>query len=537
MRRITSAILFALASQATAQNTAQTITLEPLSTYRAGPIGSGAAEIVRYDAPSRCAVLTNADRNAIDILSLADPARPSLVLSIALDAFGGGINSVDIANGLIAAAVEGFNKQDPGRVVLFRLDGSFVALVEAGALPDMLTFTKGGTRIVVANEGEPSQDYANDPEGSITIIDLPEDPRRLGQRHARTATFTRFNSEGIHPDVRTFGPGASIAQDLEPEYITTSHDGTTAWVTLQENNALAIVDLEAGVVTDVVPLGFKDHRTHGLDTSDRDNAISIAAAPVFGMPQPDTIASIVINDQTYLVTADEGDPRRYDAFDETVRVKDLTLDPAAFPDADYLQRPEVMGRLRVSRVMGDDNRDGMHEALYAFGGRGFTIRDAQGHPVFESGPQLEWLSALRAPEHFNADNAPGSDPDNRSIDRGPEPEALALGHIEGRAYAFIGLERTSAIAVYDITDPSAARPVAWATRRPSGTATSADPGDLGPEGMTFVPAADSPTGTPLLIVANEVSATVTTWQISTTGTRTNPSAIVGSDRPTLKNHP
>jgi hypothetical protein len=200
--------------------------------------------------------------------------------------------------------------------------------VEVGALPDMLVFTPDGKRVLVANEGEPNDAYDVDPEGSVSIIDLPNDITKLTQANVRTATFDKFNDAELDPSIRIFGPGATVAQDLEPEYITVSKDSKTAWVALQENNAIAVLDIDSGEFTALRGLGFKDHRLPGneLDVSDRDKQINITNWPVFGIYQPDAIASYDYQGRTYIVTANEGDARDYDGFSEEFRVKDLMLD-------------------------------------------------------------------------------------------------------------------------------------------------------------------------------------------------------------------
>lgn len=484
--------------------------MEAVGRVQLGPYNSGAAEIVAWHPGLGRAFVTNAHTNAIDMVSLGDPTRPDRVGSIDLSHFGGGVNSVAVHGDLVAAAVEGFVKQDPGRVVLFNAAGEFLSLVEVGCLPDMLTFTPDGRSIVIANEGEPNADYSVDPEGSVTIIDLPEDHRRLGQRHARTVDFRRFNGETIDHGVRTNGPGASIAQDLEPEYIAVSPDSSTAFVVLQENNAMAIIDLPTATVSALVPLGTHDHSLpgHGIDASDRDGLVRISNWPVKGLFQPDTVRCYDAGGQTYIVCADEGDVRSYGNFTDEARVADLVLDPAAFPDAAYLQRAENLGRLKVARDLGDHDGDGDYDELFTFGGRSLTIRDDRGRLVYCSGDTLEVLTAAAMPAFFNNDSVP----DARSDDRGPEPEALTLGTIAGRTYAFLGLERASAIAVFDITDPAAARPVGvWTTRTAGGVNELGTGGDIAPEGMAFVPADQSPTGKPLLLVANELSGTLTVW--------------------------
>jgi hypothetical protein len=497
---------------------AAVISLEVLGTYRAGGFMSGAAEIVAYDRAAAALVVVNADKNALDVLSIADPRRPHLLRSIDLAPYGAGVNSVDVHpdGGVLAAAVEAAPKTDSGRVVIFSTDGDFLAQVSVGALPDMLTFTPDGRRLLVANEGEPSDDYANDPEGSVSVIAIPPDPRDLSQSHVRTADFRRFDAHGIPEGVRVFGPHATVPQDLEPEYIAVTPDSRTAFVTLQENNALAVVDLDSATVERLIPLGVKNHALpgSGLDASDRDGRIRIEPAPVQGMYQPDTIKSFRAGGRVLLATADEGDPRSYAGFEESVRVRDLVLDPDAFPDAADLQRDDQLGRLKVSRVEGDPDADGRHEHLVAFGGRGFTIRDTLGRQVFESGDALERMTARHFADGFNSDNQDLLGFDTRSDDRGPEPEALAVGRVNGRVFVFVGLERTGGIAVFDATIPEQTVAAGFFTNRVYGADHHAgQAGDLGPECLLFIPGEHSPTGDPLLVSANEVSATVTIYRV------------------------
>ncbi len=494
------------------------LSIESIATLQLGPFMGGAAEIVTHDPASNHLFVVNGHANSVEIIGFTDPTRPEPLGTIPTAPYGGGINSVAIRDGLVAAAIAGFERTDPGRVVLFDIDGGFVGLVEVGALPDMVCFSPDGRFILTANEGEPSDDYSIDPEGSVSIIEVPEDPRRIGQRHVRTADFRRFNDTeggGGHPGIRIFGPGATVAQDLEPEYIVVSPDSATAYVTLQENNALAVVDIASATVTELIPLGFKDHSLpgNGLDASDHNQAIDIRPWPVFGMYQPDTISLFVARDgRAYLVTADEGDTRSYAGFDETARVKDLRLDPESFPNAAHLQHNDRLGRLQVTRSMGDDDGDGLYERLFAFGARGFSIRDTAGKLVFDSGDAFERITAERVPTLFNTDSSVDASFKNRSDNRGPEPEALAIGRIGDRDYAFIGLERTGGIMVYDITVPADSRFVTyWSNRDPD---PHAQTGDLGPECLLFIPGEKSPDGGPLLISANEISGTLTVHRLS-----------------------
>ena len=489
------------------------IGLEVLGSYSSGIFDDSGAEIGAYDARTRRVFVTNAAEKALDILDIIDPSNPVKLDSIQL---GGGPNSVATLRGVVAVALEADVKQDPGRIVFYDTDGNFLNEVTVGALPDMLTFTPNGRFLVVANEGEPNDDYTVDPEGAVSIIRMRKDPRRITPRDVRTAGFSAFNDQEIDPAIRIFGPNASVAQDLEPEYITVTADSRQAVVTLQENNALAIVDLKRAKVTELVALGTKDHAAaeNALDASNRDDGINIQSWPVRGMYQPDAIASYRYRGKTYLVTVNEGDARDYDGYSEEVRVKDLDLDRTAFPDADYLQQDQNIGRLKTTTASGDTNGDGDVDVIHAFGARSFSIWKMNGEQVFDSGSEFARVIAAQYPEDFNSTNDENGSFDDRSDDKGSEPEALAVGRIGHRTYAFIGLERMGGIMVYDISRPQAPVFVEYVNNRDfSGDPEAGTAGDLGPEGIVFVPAWKSPLRAPLLIVTNEVSGTTTVYKI------------------------
>jgi hypothetical protein len=235
------------------------ISLQHLGTHSSGVYDGAAAEIVAHDPTTQRLFVVNAQAARVDVLNIENPAAPAKVATIEVAPLGGVANSVAVHNGLIAVAVEDQVKTNPGRVVFYDRDLNYLAQVEVGAQPDMLTFTPNGRYVLVANEGEPNDDYTIDPEGSISIIELSGNLDKLDQTKVRTATFTPFNGQTLDPAIRVFGPNASVAQDLEPEYIVVSRDSKTAWVTLQENNALATIDIATAKVTRLVPFGFKDH--------------------------------------------------------------------------------------------------------------------------------------------------------------------------------------------------------------------------------------------------------------------------------------
>lgn len=922
--------------------------VQPLATYDAGAAGS--AEIVAFDAASKRLFLVNAATATVDILDVRNPTRPTLISTIDTSALGSP-NSVAVARGVVAVAIESNPKTAAGHVAFYTSSGELLKAVKVGALPDMVTFTPDTYFALSANEGEPSGYGAGhvDPEGSVSIIPVPWEAKgwsKLGDASVRTVSFSKFNGQEAtlrEQGIRIYGPGASAAQDFEPEYITVSPDSGTAYVTLQENNAIAEIDIKSAAITKLLPLGYKDysekpftaatyewtglpsvgkttagqkiylggfsglafegttadgklkfithtdrgpngeptgiHRpfllpeftprlvrftldpasgefdltqqillkrangkpltglpntalsrdanqpyndevgvdlfgkpltmdplgadlegiaiaaddsfwmadeyrpalyhfdskgtllermvpigTHaaagkpvppvgtagefgiealpaviaqrrqnrgfeavaiqngkvyafvqsplrnpatlgngalnamknvrvveldpqtratrqflyvmdnppavgpddtradkigdavavpgggflvverdddalpedlvetiskkvyafkldgatdvsslglfdvggvmrsvdqmtvaelaavgvvpvtktlrvdlaragyasvekveglallesgqlasindndfgvagitidnatgrftlaqgyvpetvtlglvkvpGLDASDRDSAINIRSWPVYGMYEPDAIASFRHDKKTFLITANEGDARDWPGFSEEARVGSLTLDPTLFPNAATLRRNENLGRLNVTRALGDVDGDGDFEALFTLGGRSFSIWSTDGAQLYDSGSEFEHIVAASNPQFFNASNDDRTF-DSRSDNKGPEPEGLAVGMVGERRYAFIGLERMGGVIAYDITDPYAPLFVDYINNRNFSVdpATAPAAGDLGPEGLLFIDAKDSPIDAPLLVVANEVSGTVTLYRL------------------------
>ncbi|MCA2938650.1 MAG: PEP-CTERM sorting domain-containing protein [Microcystis aeruginosa Ma_QC_Ch_20071001_S25] len=481
------------------------------STTAANNFGS---EIPTYDPASRRLFVTGPN-NRLDIADISNPASPIRLPSIDLSSYGAGVNSVAIKNGIVAVAMEASTITNNGSVVFFDTNGVFQSQVTVGALPDMLTFTPDGNRVLVANEGEAASGV--NPNGSVSVINLAAG---VSNPTVNTATFTSFNGQENalrNQGVRIF-PGQTVSQDVEPEYITVSEDGTTAWVSLQENNAIAVMDIVNAQVTSILPLGAKDFNApgNGLDASDRDGGVNINNWPVFGLYQPDTIATVTVAGQTYLITANEGDTRN-----EARRVSNLTLDPNAFPNAAELQLAQNLGRLDVSSIDGL-NAQGQYSQLFAYGGRSFSIWNVTNglSQVFDSGDDFEQILAgfsanPLTPSIFNSDGTPGSF-DSRSDNRGPEPEGLAVGTVGNRLYSFVGIERAGGFMVYDITNPSNPFFVDYIN--------DWQLGDISPEGLLFIPAADSPNGTPLLIVANEVSRNLVIYSVKPVP---EPSAVLG----------
>ncbi len=470
--------------------------------------GETAAEISAYDPRTKRLFVVNAVKSGIDVIDMSDPFDLKYERDINIAVYGGGVNSVSVKNGLLAAAVEASPKTNPGVVVVWRTDDlSEKAVVSVGSLPDMVKFTDNGRFIVSANEGEPSEDYSIDPLGSISIIDV------LNGFSVKTLDFTSFNGRAaslISKGFRMPGPaGTTLAQDTEPEYVAVSEDSHTAWVTLQENNAIAKVNLMSKRIEDIFPLGRLDHSLPGneLDPSDRDNAIVFRNYPVKGIFMPDGIESYRVGGANFLVTVNEGDSRlrptgddvlppyeEGDIFNEESRIADITLDPGKFPNAAELQAEA--GRLKITNRDGDIDGDGDFDELHTFGTRSFTIWNGHnGNRIYDSGNKLtEYLMSQR-PDLYD---------DSRSDDKGVEPENVAIGKIGNRTIAFLGLERADAIAVVDITSPTS--PVFLQILQTNDA----------PEGVLFIPAKDSPNKRSTLVVSCEGDGVVNVFQMSAT---------------------
>lgn len=667
--------------------TPKSISIAPLGRYETDIYGLSAAEIPVYDHLNQQIFVVNARSGAVDVLNALRPddLTDNGTLSVdALDGIAPGsiVNSIafhdDGQDGLLAVAIENAIKTNKGYAALYNAKTlESLGFVEVGAQPDNLTFTPDGAYLLTANEGEPSVEYnfddlgepisikevyRVDPEGSVSVIAIADGA--LGT--VSTASFESFNdpkqkAELMESGVRIFGPAsnrlaysasniANVSNDMEPEYLAISGDSKTAWVSLQENNALAKIDIATATVTDIFPLGYKDHgEDHNIiDFSDGDrdqcepnnpdhqgeNAecarIDIRPWPgVVGMYHPDSIAAYEVDGKTYIVTANEGDARawgeefgdgetndlyvsgdpahRHTGFIEEWRVKHLVhrdgFDRRAKDDlpmhlrdlaAGALLNPEVfeycgatagdetiglraepgdcrddfigMGRLLVSWVDGyQKNADGtpvmynqfggqdpsygpldrlMYDQLYAFGARSFAIWDGDtGKQVFDSGAHMELLIAnkeelakeivphlednfvcmlgtnrdIPCAQYFNSNHSHGNSMDRRSVNKGLEPEGVAIGHLGDKTYAFIGIERMGGVMAYEVTNPTNPVFVDYFNTRDNWELKPennlAEVGDLGAEGVFFVPAAQSPNEEPLLIIGHEVSGTTTVFQL------------------------
>lgn len=479
---------------------------------------TGGAEIPAFDPVSKRAFTSS--NNGIQVIDLTNPAAPAFVQTIAPATLGvAGLTSNDVSSvavfkgspSILAAAIINSPKTAAGHVVFLNAaTGALISSAVVGSVPDNITFTPDGTKLLVANEAELDGTAATIPDatlGTVSIIDIST----IAAPVVTTADFTAFDAPGtiatLKADgVRIFANGVP-STDFEPEYIAISPDGTKAMVTLQEANAVGILDIASATFTAVKALGKKDFSLGSYDFSDRDGPAAsqlinfVSGMPVFGLYMPDAISSYNFGGQTYYVTANEGDDRNdFLDPDESTSVGNAgyVLDPTVFPNAATLKNQAVLGRLTVSNatgLRGDTDSDGDIDEILSYGGRSFSILDSTGALVFDSGDMIDQIAALQLSKYD----------DGRSDNKGSEPEGITVATVAGRTYAFVGLERSQSTLVFDVTNPA----------NVTYTTALIHPGDTNPEGLVVVSATDSPTGRPLVLVANEVSQTLTIFELIT----------------------
>jgi hypothetical protein len=558
-----------------------TLQLSIVDSYFSGSdFDTSSAEIVSYDECSDRLYVVNSQSASIDVLALsANNSVPSktgnIDLSLAAAAAGieiGAANSVSAKQGLVAVAIEAKVKQNPGLIALYRSDDlSLLATYPTGALPDMITLSSDGQTILTANEGEPSGDYTDDPEGSITIVDISKGYSRE-DAVVKQVSFSSFNvGESRHGElganVRTAGPaGTSVAKDLEPEYMALNSDNTKAYVALQENNAIAIIDIATARVDSIKGLGEKSWNPvsgNKLDASNKDSGVGAfdSYEQLVGLYMPDTIASFSIGGADYIISANEGDGREYiysttqqtcetashswDGDEYQVGGDDADADKYANELDDCISfTDEARGgnivdsvddlhplkmalndndQLKRIKVVTDKESYLENDNIVTFGARSFSIWDEQAGLVYDSGDDIAKRVFAIDSNNFNVTNDNNQSADNRSDDKGSEPEAVEVAKINGKQYAFIGLERQGGIIVYDVTIPAEpvyqsyinnrdfSEPVCTLVDEGDCDNSVYNPaaGDLGPESIDYF----TRLGKHFIAVGNEVSGTTTVYQL------------------------
>ena len=529
------------------------------------PFATSAAEIVSYDSCTDKLYVVNAQAKKVDVLSMNADSSPNSEGSIDLQSAAlasginiGAANSVSTHQGLVAVAIENADKQQNGIIALYRSDTlELITTYTTGALPDMVSFSKDGRYIASANEGEPNSDYTIDPEGSVTLVDLANGTM---QAKVTQIDFKAFNQgqprhKELTDKVRISAPNATVAQDLEPEYLTFADNGKL-YVALQENNALAAIDVATAEVDAILGLGGKPWDSAQLDASNKDKNIGNlqSYAMLEGLYMPDSITSYSVDGNTYIVTANEGDGREYGikttqklcddkgfewdgddyqgtenyttekdfciAYVDEVRGKKLDVD-ANHPLAGALKDNKQLARFKVIKPQGTLAAD---QKVLAFGSRSFSIWNDSGELVFDSGDDFARIVLEQDPANFNSTNDNNQSGDDRSDDKGVEPEAIEVAEINGKHYAFIGLERQGGIMVYDVTQPKNASFISYLNNRdftqPVCTKVDEDgdcdndtynskAGDLGPESIKYF----TRSGNHFIAVGNEVSGSTSVYRV------------------------
>jgi len=453
--------------------------------------GYSAAEISAYSAETKFLfVSNNAKGNGVDVIDINNPLKPVFIDYIIIDKEGSQtINSVAVNNGLLAIAANEENPQNPGHLFLYNIsDLSFNRVIEVGAMPDMVTFSPDGKYILTANEGEPNQAYSNDPVGSVSLISVADFSVSRINFSVTIEKLDSLKKNGF----RVFGPKATFSQDVEPEYIAVSDDSRFAWVTLQENNGIAKIDISKKKVIDIFPLGFKNFSLSGneIDVCDNDS-INTDSWPIKGIYQPDAIVAFIIGGQNFLLSANEGDSRDYEGFSEIKRVSELELDPESFSSEFEIENCDELGRLIVTTTMGDIDNDGDFDELYTFGSRSFSIWNGEtGELIMDSKGNME-RDLIANSKLYD---------DNRSDDKGTEPEGIALGKIGETTLAIIALERDNAVMIYDLTNPQEPK---FLQVLETG---------IGPEGVLFLGSSETGNDKPMIVVSSEVDGKIKIYQ-------------------------
>ena len=548
------------------ENGTAALNLTQIARYSAGQynVDGGVMEIVAYNQATEWAYAINGQSGklaAIPLAGLTAGAHVEELTGTEIDVKAlveaedstfqyGDMTSVAISpdSTTLAAALQAQGSNDAGRVALFTCeeDGSLTleALVETGAQPDMVTFAGDGV-VLTADEGEPREGYGEniaDPKGSVTVVDVEA-------QESTVVDFSAFDSQRdqLAEDGIVLKKGSAPSVDLEPEYIAVS--GGKAYVTLQENNAIAVLDIESQAFEGVYSAGFEDHSTTAIDLDKKDDAYDPQTyESLLGIRMPDGIAAFTVEGTTYLVTANEGDAREWgdedlDTFYLSEDERDFGEEGVTSPTgAITAENSGLEGKVVFFKTEDFDGLD--PEKDYVFGGRSFTVFQATENgleEVFTSGDDFEAHTAQYVPEYFNASND-NAVLDDRSGKKGPEAESVTVGTVDGKTYAFVALESTGGVMVYDVTDPEAITFVNYVNTRDFGTTVEGSEeyedgeldkwvtgGDVAPEGLLFLDAASSPNGEPLLLAACEVSGTVAVYQLGSEDLTVLPFTDVDSD--------
>lgn len=502
------------------ENGTASLAITQIARYDSGMTNAdgGVMEIVDYNRINGCAYAINGQSGRLDVISLSDLrgqdtdgmlSGTEIDVKALVNAGGftyGDMTSVAVSpdGSILAAAIQAEDYTANGRVALFSCneDGSltFEKAVETGVQPDMVTFTPGGRYILTADEGEPRMGYSDssavDPAGSVTIIDL-------ATGSADTVGFVSYDAErqALADAGIVIRKDTAPSVDLEPEYIACTD--AAAYVSLQEANAVAVLDIASRTFTGIYSVGFEDYSKVPVDLGNGDSQYAPQTyEDLLGIRMPDGIALYTAGGVDYLLTANEGDSRAWPVETEA--------------DVNEIKnKTSPNGKTFEKKVTWFDagQYDGLQDGTdYLFGSRSFTlfrVTEAGLEEVFDSGSDFESRTAGYLPDYFNCSND-SLDLEDRSGKKGPEPETVVTGSVGGRTYAFVTLERIGGVMIYDITDPANVNYVNYINSRDFSADVAADDS---PEGLKFIPAEYSPTGNALLLAACEVGGTVAVYEL------------------------
>ena len=503
--------------------------------------GEGSSEIATYHTGSKRIFATNGVKNTIDIFDISDVANPKKVGAVALSPYGNDVTSVAAGKDVVVAVVNvsdkfsatGVPTTTNGKIVVFDTDGKVLSSPDVlGVLPDSVTFAPNGTTALVAIEAQPvcakddpataakeETDYtkASDPVGGVTVVDLtnPASP---------VLRFAGFNQFSV-ADMRAKGIAVSsvvnnVAKDFEPEFVT-AVDNNYAYVTIQEANAIGRLNIKSATFESVTRAFESNLSIVSRDTSDRD----AGAGPrtyknVVGASQPDAIAGFTIGSGQYFVTANEGDAREYTCLNDDLRASALKVDARRFPDWKALSGSAALGRAKVNPTIGDKDGDGDIDTIHLRGSNSMTMY-RNGLVIWDSANLLDQIQTQAfGVANINGSHSLSSDKStmnyvgqDRSDDKGSEPEGVAVGMVGDRRIAILGLERMTALAIFDITVPGNPIFQEWLQMLPTKATPAKEVKHFSPEGIVFVPADKSPSGKALIITSYELSGSLSIHQI------------------------
>ena len=514
MAALISAFTYATAFAETKVLQSGELSLKKVAGFSVGTVSEegGAAEINKYNKDNNKVYVINGVESKIFVASLDQIQKEKEIPiekiidvkpMVVKDGFEyGDITSIAISNNRkeIAVSVQANAHNANGKIVIMDYDGNLKNVYEAGVQPDMITYTPDSKYLLTANEGESRKGlgpFVHNPEGTVTIVDLEKGTSKL-------ATFDKFDNQRnklVKKGV-LIAKGSTPSQDFEPEYMVVDSNSKKAYITLQENNAIATLDIESGEFDSVDALGFKDlsKEENSIDVV-KDGKVNLRTENLYAAYMPDSISIYEANGKKYLLTANEGDGREY----TTEEFSDIQKEN----EYNNIGSKEIDGQ--KVQIVNKDVVDGLPlDKDCLFGGRSFSIWDADTMKlVFDSGSDMERLEAEMFPEYFNCSND-DIKIDSRSGKKGPEVEEVKVKQIGEKTYAFVGLERIGGVAVYDITDPSNSKCVTYLNTRDFSSDMA---GDVSPECIDIISAENSSTGKPLVVVSNEVSGTVSILEI------------------------